>query len=393
MRGCRAREVDAQVVGRAGRVDVAVLALQRHAVAAVHDQRVEDARAGLQPQALGQRRRRLLVAREVHLGVVALAARLDLLVQVADRQRRGHAVQRRGEGAHALHALDQALGLQLAHRAVHRHPADAELRHQLGLGRHQRAGRPAPPRQAVLQELLDAGVGRGVGASRWKPCDDPTCANLSRQVESPTGSTPEPRHDRPVRPPPARRSPHPGARAARQRSSPARNWLIEAAYRMLQNNLDPEVAENPDALVVYGGIGKAARNWDCFEAILAALKRAEGRRDAAVQSGKPVGVFRTHADAPRVLIANSNLVPKWATWEHFDELDRKGLMMYGQMTAGSLDLHRQPGHRAGHLRDLRRSGPTALRRQTWRAAGSSPPASAAWAARSRWRPRLPARRR
>ena len=107
-----------------------------------------------------------------------------------------------------------------------------------------------------------------------------------------------------------------------------------------------------------------------------------------MQSGKPVGVFRTHADAPRVLIANSNLVPKWATWEHFNELDRKGLMMYGQMTAGSLDLHRQPGHRAGHLRDLRRSRPPALRRRPRRAAGSSPPASAAWAARSRWRRRF-----
>ena len=113
------------------------------------------------------------------------------------------------------------------------------------------------------------------------------------------------------------------------------NWLIEAAYRMLQNNLDPEVAENPDALVVYGGIGKAARNWDCFEALLQSLKTLKEDETLLVQSGKPVGVFRTHVEAPRVLIANSNLVPKWATWEHFDELDRKGLMMYGQMTAGS----------------------------------------------------------
>ena len=113
------------------------------------------------------------------------------------------------------------------------------------------------------------------------------------------------------------------------------NWLIEAAYRMLHNNLDPEVAENPEALVVYGGIGKAARNWDCLEAILQALRQLKPDETLLVQSGKPVGVFRTHADAPRVLIANSNLVPKWATWEHFSELDRKGLMMYGQMTAGS----------------------------------------------------------
>ncbi len=114
-----------------------------------------------------------------------------------------------------------------------------------------------------------------------------------------------------------------------------RNWLIEAAYRMLQNNLDPAVAENPDALVVYGGIGKAARDWDCFDAILDSLKKLGEDETLLVQSGKPVGVFRTHADAPRVLLANSNLVPKWATWEHFHELDRKGLMMYGQMTAGS----------------------------------------------------------
>ncbi|NRF70182.1 urocanate hydratase [Aquincola sp. S2] len=114
-----------------------------------------------------------------------------------------------------------------------------------------------------------------------------------------------------------------------------RNWLIEAAYRMIQNNLDPAVAENPDALVVYGGIGKAARNWDCFEAILKALRELKEDETLLVQSGKPVGVFRTHEDAPRVLLANSNLVPKWATWEHFDQLDRQGLMMYGQMTAGS----------------------------------------------------------
>ncbi len=124
-------------------------------------------------------------------------------------------------------------------------------------------------------------------------------------------------------------------RAPRGSQLSCANWLIEAAYRMIQNNLDPEVAENPDALVVYGGIGKAARNWDCFEAILSSLKGLKPDETLLVQSGKPVGVFRTHEDAPRVLLANSNLVPKWATWEHFHELDRKGLMMYGQMTAGS----------------------------------------------------------
>jgi urocanate hydratase len=113
------------------------------------------------------------------------------------------------------------------------------------------------------------------------------------------------------------------------------DWQLEAVYRMIQNNLDPAVAENPDELVVYGGIGKAARNWPSFEAILATLRRMQPDETLLVQSGKPVGVFRTHPGAPRVLIANSNLVPKWATWEHFNELDRKGLMMYGQMTAGS----------------------------------------------------------
>ena len=127
---------------------------------------------------------------------------------------------------------------------------------------------------------------------------------------------------------------HP-VRAPRGTAITCKNWLIEAAYRMLQNNLDPEVAENPDALVVYGGIGKAARNWDCYEAILKALKSLNEDETLLIQSGKPVGVYRSHADAPRVLIANSNLVPKWATWEHFHELDKKGLMMYGQMTAGS----------------------------------------------------------
>ena len=128
--------------------------------------------------------------------------------------------------------------------------------------------------------------------------------------------------------------PHP-VRAPRGSQISCKNWLIEAAYRMIQNNLDPEVAENPDALVVYGGIGKAARNWACYEAILDSLRKLGEDETLLVQSGKPVGVFRTHVDAPRVLIANSNLVPKWATWEHFHELDRKGLMMYGQMTAGS----------------------------------------------------------
>ncbi|WP_288997753.1 urocanate hydratase [uncultured Psychrobacter sp.] len=114
-----------------------------------------------------------------------------------------------------------------------------------------------------------------------------------------------------------------------------KSWLTEAPYRMIQNNLHPDVAENPKSLVVYGGIGRAARNWESYDQILASLKELEDDETLLVQSGKPVGVFQTHENAPRVLIANSNLVPRWATWEHFNELDRKDLFMYGQMTAGS----------------------------------------------------------
>ncbi|CAN5803623.1 urocanate hydratase [soil metagenome] len=124
-------------------------------------------------------------------------------------------------------------------------------------------------------------------------------------------------------------------RAPRGTTLHCKSWLTEAPFRMIQNNLDPDVAEHPAELVVYGGIGKAARNWECFDTILETLQRLEDDETLLVQSGKPVGVFETHPDAPRVLIANSNLVPHWATWEHFHELDRAGLMMYGQMTAGS----------------------------------------------------------
>ena len=124
-------------------------------------------------------------------------------------------------------------------------------------------------------------------------------------------------------------------RAARGTELSAKSWQTEAPLRMLMNNLDPEVAEKPGELVVYGGIGRAARDWPSFDAIVAALRRLEADQTLLVQSGKPVGIFRTHTYAPRVLIANSNLVPHWGTWDHFNELDRKGLMMYGQMTAGS----------------------------------------------------------
>ena len=124
-------------------------------------------------------------------------------------------------------------------------------------------------------------------------------------------------------------------RAPRGNRLSARSWLTEAPLRMLMNNLDPEVAERPGDLVVYGGIGRAARDWECFDRIVACLRGLEEDETLLVQSGKPVGVFHTQADAPRVLIANSNLVPRWASWEHFNALDRAGLMMYGQMTAGS----------------------------------------------------------
>ncbi|MFL5331272.1 MAG: urocanate hydratase [Gemmataceae bacterium] len=134
---------------------------------------------------------------------------------------------------------------------------------------------------------------------------------------------------------PTRSDPSPTIRAPRGSALSCKSWLIEAPLRMLMNNLDPEVAERPQDLVVYGGIGRAARNWKCFDKIVEVLRRLDDDETLLIQSGKPVGVFKTHADAPRVLLANSNLVPHWATWTQFHELDRKGLMMYGQMTAGS----------------------------------------------------------
>src|SRR5438309_3727740 len=124
-------------------------------------------------------------------------------------------------------------------------------------------------------------------------------------------------------------------RAARGSAISCKGWQQEAALRMLMNNLDPEVAERPDDLVVYGGTGRAARSWEAFDAIVAALRRLENDETLLIQSGKPVGVFRTHAWSPRVLIANSNLVGRWANWETFRDLERAGLIMYGQMTAGS----------------------------------------------------------
>src|SRR5262249_44485046 len=132
-----------------------------------------------------------------------------------------------------------------------------------------------------------------------------------------------------------RNDPSRAIRAPRGSAISCKSWETEAALRMLMNNLDPEVAERPAELVVYGGIGRAARNWEGFDKLVEVLRRLRHDRTLLVQSGKPAGVFQTQPDAPRVLLANSNLVPHWATWEHFHELDRKGLMMYGQMTAGS----------------------------------------------------------
>ena len=179
-------------------------------------------------------------------------------------------------------------------------------------------------------------------------------------------------------------------RAPRGSERTAKSWLTEAPLRMLMNNLDPDVAENPQELVVYGGIGRAARNWECFDAIVAALRELNDDESLLIQSGKPVGVFKTHADAPRVLIANSNLVPKWATWEHFNELDRKGLMMYGQMTAGSWIYIGSQGIVQGTYETFAEAGRQHFGGNS-RTSGSSRQVWAAWAARSRsprrWRGR------
>src|SRR5512135_2916906 len=147
-------------------------------------------------------------------------------------------------------------------------------------------------------------------------------------------------------------------RAPRGTQLSCKGWAQEAALRMLMNNLDPDVAERPEELVVYGGRGKAARNWEAFERIVAALRALEGDETLLVQSGKPVGVFRTHPGAPRVLIANSLLVPRWATLEHFWELEAKGLIMYGQMTAGSWIYIGSQGILQGTYETLAQAGRT-----------------------------------
>ena len=164
-------------------------------------------------------------------------------------------------------------------------------------------------------------------------------------------------------------------------------WQQEAALRMLMNNLDPEVAERPEQLIVYGGIGKAARNWECFDAIVATLKRLKNDETLLVQSGKPVGVFRTHENAPRVLIANANLVPHWATWDEFRRLDALGLTMYGQMTAGSWIYIGTQGILQGTYECFAVGRASSASTTRCAESSSSPRGWAGWAARSRSRRR------
>ena len=174
-------------------------------------------------------------------------------------------------------------------------------------------------------------------------------------------------------------------RAPRGTTLTAQVWQTEAPLRMLMNNLDPDVAERPDDLVVYGGTGKAARDWPSFDALVRTLTTLEDDETLLVQSGRPVGVLRTHEWAPRVLIANSNLVGDWATWPEFRRLERLGPDDVRPDDRGLVDLHRHAGHPAGHLRDLRgRRGP-AVRRDAARHADRHGRAAAGWAARSRWR--------
>jgi urocanate hydratase len=172
-------------------------------------------------------------------------------------------------------------------------------------------------------------------------------------------------------------------RAPRGNTLSCKGWLQEAALRMLMNNLDPEVAEKPQELIVYGGVGKAARNWDCFHAIVRSLQTLEDDQTLLVQSGKPVGVFTTHRDAPRVLISNSMLVPKWATWDEFRRLEALGLTMYGQMTAGSWIYIGTQGILQGTYETF---AAVAERYFGGTLAGRLlvPPVSAGWAEPSRW---------
>ena len=208
------------------------------------------------------------------------------------------------------------------------------------------------------------------------------CASASARRDPPASTAPE----RQCYEPPWPRS----IRAPRGTQLTCKGWQQEAALRMLMNNLDPDVAERPQDLVVYGGTGKAARSWEDYHVIVRELRRLENDQTLLVQSGRAVGVFRTHEEAPRVLIANSNLVGKWATWEHFRELEQRGLMMYGQMTAGSWIYIGTQGIVQGTFETFAAAGKHALRQRPRRARSCCRAGSAAWAARSRSRRRWPA---
>src|SRR3569623_838255 len=245
-------------------------------------------------------------------------------------------------------------------RAHHRHRHRRDLRRGAERCRRRRERKPRPRARRPLPRRLDDAPLRPAGTGCARDPDGARDARLSRRTRrgadrGQLAAALEPRTRRPAarrpRPHPRRRHglcerrrmtrpENPRMDNQRHIAAPtgtelsAKSWLTEAPLRMLMNNLDARVAENPQVLVVYGGIGRAARDWQSFDRIVEVLRRLEDDQTLLVQSGKPVGVFRTHRDAPRVLIANSNLVPKWATWEHFHALDRAGLMMYGQMTAG-----------------------------------------------------------
>src|SRR5688572_20462763 len=250
---------------------------------------------------------------------------------LASRQR-GHYSHRRKQGRRRADGDGRGVEASPRDRQRRQHPGDrADVRrpgHRLP--RAARSGtrrcRGAPARARARA----AAGGRPGAQYRYRRNRDSGATRRVRDARRGAGLVTLAARGSAAMPPTAR-----VVRAPRGSVISCKTWAAEAALRMLMNNLDPEVAERPEDLVVYGGIGKAARDWPSFDRIVDELRALEADQTLLVQSGKPVGVFRTHADAPRVLIANSNLVPKWATWEHFDELDRKGLMMYGQMTAGS----------------------------------------------------------
>src|SRR5690606_37793697 len=337
----------------------------RRAVAQ-HPQPRQHLQRRVREQRDGQRHRRAHRRQEAHQELApgsggqrrTKAPRLD-----HQRRRRDASGQHRGDQPHPQPALGRGL-LRSDPRRRQGDRADADAAPAGHGGKRAAALHGLADEAQVVHRPLVQGDG-AVGAVEsegsahggnlclgWEPVKhfakqtcraDPWSAGRSRPPQSRpwVGSTGPRRHNQtftsaPGHPAmPTRKDPSRTIRAPRGPELSCKSWLTEAPFRMLQNNLDPDMAENPAELVVYGGIGRAARNWECFDAILESLRTLEDTETLLVQSGKPVGIFPTHPDAPRVLIANSNLVPHWATWEHFNELDRKGLMMYGQMTAGS----------------------------------------------------------